>query len=54
MGLHLEARNENAHVLAGSEIGISVEIVNRSPASARLMGLEPPTSIVPFGLIADR
>ena len=40
MGLHLEARNENAHVLAGSEIGISVEIVNRSPASARLMGLE--------------
>ncbi len=40
MGLHLEARNENAHVLAGSEMGISVEIVNRSPANARLAGLE--------------
>ena len=40
MGLHLEARNESAYVLAGSDLDISVEIVNRSPAAARLVGIE--------------
>lgn len=40
MGLHVEARNENAYLLPGNDVAISVEIVNRSPLEARLLGLE--------------
>lgn len=40
MGLHIEARNENAYLLPGSDIAIGVELVNRSPLRARLLALE--------------
>jgi len=40
MGLHIEARNESAYLLPGGDVAINVEIVNRSPLGARLLGLK--------------
>ncbi len=40
MGLHIEARNQSAYLLPGSDVEITVEVVNRAPVEARLIELE--------------